>query len=69
MSFFCSGPVLPIRERSAFVQVEFMFKMEFMTSFSKNLWNKLGLYVELLPPVTTVFIVLKLVDKFFVLDK
>ena len=31
-SVISPGPVLPIKERSAFVPVEFMFKKGFMTS-------------------------------------
>ena len=42
MCALIAGPVLPIKEKFAFVLAEFLFKEEFLTNFWKNLLRKQG---------------------------
>ena len=42
MCALIAGPVLPIKEKFAFVLAEFLFKKEFLTNFWKNLSRKQG---------------------------
>ena len=42
MCALIAGPVLPIKEKFAFVLAEFLFKKEFLTNFWKNLSRRQG---------------------------
>ena len=42
MCALIAGPVLPIKEKFAFVLAEFLCKKEFLTNFWKNLSRKQG---------------------------